>query len=90
MKNFKKFEEIPLRLPGSPSRGVDDSPTRLVGELATPRLAESGSRRLSESPSFSFKHSKADSPTHRVGESFFDYEYFREFEAKIGTARTVV
>jgi hypothetical protein len=29
----------------------------------------------------------ADSPTRRVGESFFDYEYFREFEAKIGTAR---
>jgi hypothetical protein len=26
----------------------------------------------------------------RVGESFFDYEYLREFEAKIGTARNVV
>jgi hypothetical protein len=24
------------------------------------------------------------------GESFFDYEYLREFEAKIGTARKVV
>ncbi len=36
-----------------------------MGELATPRLAESGSRRLSDSPSFSFKHSKADSPTRR-------------------------
>ncbi len=35
----------------------------------TPQLAESGSRRLSESPSFSFKHSKADSPTPRVSES---------------------
>jgi len=48
----------------------------------------------SESPTrlaeFSFKHSKADSPTHRVGESFFDYEYLREFEAKIGTVRKVV
>ncbi len=35
---------------------------------------------------FSFKHSKADSPTRRVGESFFDYEYLCEFKAKIGTA----
>ncbi len=24
-----------------------------------------------------------DSPTHRYGESFFEYEYLREFEAKI-------
>jgi hypothetical protein len=31
-----------------------------------------------------------DSPTRQVGESFFDYEYLREFEAKIGTARNVV
>jgi hypothetical protein len=30
------------------------------------------------------------SPTRRVGESFFDYEYLRKFEAKIGTARNVV
>ncbi len=45
---------------------IDDSPTRWVMELATPRLAESGSRRLSDSPSFSFKHSKADSPTRRA------------------------
>jgi hypothetical protein len=29
-----------------------------------------------------------DSPTHRYGELFFEYEY--EFEAKIGTARNVV
>ncbi len=28
--------------------------------------------------------------TRRVGESFFDYEYLREFEVKIGTARNVV
>jgi hypothetical protein len=27
-----------------------------------------------------------DSPTHRCGESIFEYEYLREFEAKIGTA----
>jgi hypothetical protein len=26
----------------------------------------------------------------RVGESFFDYEYLREFDVKIGTARNVV
>jgi hypothetical protein len=31
-----------------------------------------------------------DSPTVRVGESFFDYEYLREFEVKIGTVRKVV
>ncbi len=31
-----------------------------------------------------------DSPTRRVGESFFDYEYLREFEAKIGTAGNLV
>jgi hypothetical protein len=77
--------------------------------MATPRLGESPPLRLAE---FSFKHSKADSPTcqvgesatprlspsqrvtdsptWRVGESFFDYEYLREFEAKIGTAQKVV
>jgi hypothetical protein len=31
-----------------------------------------------------------DSPTRRVGESFFDYEYLREYEAEGGTARKVV
>ncbi len=31
-----------------------------------------------------------DSPIRRVGESFFDYEYLRQFEAKIGTAWNVV
>jgi hypothetical protein len=31
-----------------------------------------------------------DSPTHRYGESFFEHEYLREFEAKIGSARNVV
>jgi hypothetical protein len=30
------------------------------------------------------------SQTHRYGESFFEYEYLREVEAKIGTARNVV
>ncbi len=32
---------------------------------------------------------RLDFPTRR-GESFFDYKYLREFEAKIGTARNVV
>jgi hypothetical protein len=31
-----------------------------------------------------------DSPTHQYGESFFEYEYLREFEAKIGAARNIV
>jgi hypothetical protein len=31
-----------------------------------------------------------DSPTHRYGESVFENEYLREFEAKIGTAGNVV
>jgi hypothetical protein len=31
-----------------------------------------------------------DSPTRRVGEPFFDYEYLREFEAQIGTAQNIV
>ncbi len=31
-----------------------------------------------------------DSLTRRVGELFFNYEYLREFEAKIGTAGKVV
>jgi hypothetical protein len=35
-------------------------------------------------------HILVNSTTGRVGESLFDYEYLREFEAKIGTARNVV
>ncbi len=31
-----------------------------------------------------------DSPTPQVGESFFDYEYLREYEAQIGMARNLV
>ncbi len=38
----------------------------------------------------SFKNSIADSPTHRVGESNFDYVYLHQFEAKIKTARKLV
>ncbi len=33
---------------------------------------------------------QVDSPTRRVGESFFDYEYLREFEVEGGTAGKVV
>ncbi len=67
------------------SRGVDDSPTRQAGELATSRLGESGSRWLSDSLNFRSRR-VAYSPTRQVGESFFHYEYLREFEAKIETA----
>ncbi len=31
-----------------------------------------------------------NSPTHRYGESFFEYKYLCKFEAKIGTTRNVV
>ncbi len=31
-----------------------------------------------------------DSPTRRVRETFFDYEYLCEYEAQIGTAQKVV
>ena len=31
-----------------------------------------------------------DSPTHRYGESIFDYEYLHELEAKIETARKLM
>ncbi len=55
--------------------------------IATPRLAELGSRRLSDSPSFLFNIQK---PTWRVRETFFDYKYLLEFEAKIETARKIV
>ncbi len=34
--------------------------------------------------------SLVDSPTRRVGESFFNYEYLLKFEAKIVTVRKVV
>jgi hypothetical protein len=63
---------------------IPPPPPRLP--LVTPRLAESESQRLPDLPS----RRVANSPTRRVGESFFDYEYLREFEAKSGTARKVV
>jgi hypothetical protein len=67
------------------------------GESPTPRIVESGSRRLPAS----LIRGVGDSPYHRYGElatphigdsgeSFFEYEYLRKFEAKIGTARRVV
>ncbi len=50
------------------------------------RIVEAENRRLPDSQSLRV----GDSPNRRVGESFFDYEYHREFEAKIGTARNCV
>ncbi len=79
--------------------------SRRVGESTTLRLAEFSfkhSKAESESQKFPDSPSQrvSDSPTRQVGESstsrrwveelFFDYEYLREFEAKIGTARKVV
>ncbi len=74
--------------------------------MATPRLAESGSQRLSdllsrvvsdspisrvgESPTLWVFLLNIQKPTPRLAESFFDYEYLREFEVKSGTARRVV
>ena len=60
--------------------------TKNLFKLPTPRLANTGSRRLPDSP----MRGVVDSPTHRYGESIFDYEYLHEFEAKIETARKLV
>jgi hypothetical protein len=65
---------------------LSESGSRPLSPTATPRLAELKSRQLPDSPC----RRVCDSPTRRVGESFFDYEYLREFEAQIGTARNVV
>ncbi len=70
------------RLSDSPRRGVSDFPTRRVGESPTLRIfhlnIQKPTLRLDESL------------TPRVGESFFDYEYLREFKAIIESARKVV
>ncbi len=102
---FKRKSGESESLPDSANRGVASSPTQRVGELSTPRLGESGSRhgesgsRYSNFLKFSidfpdFKRLNqpilVNSPTWRVGESFFDYEYLREYEAQIGTAQNVV
>jgi hypothetical protein len=74
-------------------RGVGDSPYHWCGELTTLSIIDT--------ESFLFKKSIADSPTPRIidtqtphigdsGELFFEYEYFGEFEAKIGTPQKVV
>ncbi len=70
-------------------RQVEESATPRLGELDNRRLLDSTSRRVGDS-SDSTSRGVADSPTRRIGESFFDYEYLREFEAKNGTARNVV
>jgi hypothetical protein len=55
------------------------------------KLPDSPNRGVADSPSFLLNIQK---PTLRlpdsVGESFFEYEYLREVEAKSGTARKVV
>ncbi len=63
----------------------DDSPTPRVGESSTPRLAELESQQLPNLPN----RRVTNSPTRRVGESFFDYEYLREFEAESGLKGSV-
>ncbi len=67
-------------------RGVIDSAYQWCGESSAPRIVESESRWLS----VSLTRRVADSPYRWDGESFFEYEYLREFEAKIGTARNLV
>ncbi len=67
-------------------RGVADSACQWCGESSTPRMVESESRQLR----VSLIRRVADSPYRWVGESIFEYEYLREFEAKLGTARNVV
>ncbi len=54
--------------------------------VVDPQLHESESRRLSDSPTCRL----GELSTRRVGELVSIYEYLREFEAKIGTARNVV
>ncbi len=81
--SFKKFNS---RLSVSVMRGVVDSAYQWCGESSTPHIVESECRRLC----VSLIRRVADSPYHWVGESFFEYEYLRECEAKIGTARNVV
>ncbi len=81
--SFKKFYS---RLSVSVMRGVVDSAYQWCGESSTPRNVESESRLLH----VSLIRRVADSPYYWVGESFFQNEYLREFEAKIGTARNVV
>ncbi len=67
---------IEKRLPDSPSRGVDKNAYRY--------------NCFQTFESINGFSTFGESPTRRVGESFFYYEYLREFEAKIGTARKVV
>ncbi len=66
-ESLSRYWMLKRKLRSSVSRRVVDSPNRWVGESVTPWLGESGI---------------TNSPTRRVGESFFDYEYLREYEAK--------
>ncbi len=64
-----------------------ESTTLRLSEFSfKPSKAKSESQRLADLPSRRVR----DLPTRQVGNSFFDYEYLRKFEAKIGTVRKVV
>jgi hypothetical protein len=63
----------------SPTHRLGDfSVTNLLADLASRGVVDSSTRRV------------GNSPTLRVGVSFSDYEYLREYEAEFGTARKVV
>jgi hypothetical protein len=63
-----------------------DSLTLRVGESVSHRLDDLPSQRVADSPTYRV----GELLTRQVGESFFDYEYLLEFEAKSGTAHKVV
>ncbi len=88
---YQRYEEsMTLRITDTVSfllkNSLADSVCQWCGESSTPRIVESESRWLR----ISLIRRVADSPYRWVGESFFEYEYLREFEDKIGTARNVV
>ncbi len=87
-------ENSPLQwVVDSPSRRANDSPTCQAGELPTRQVGELPARRVRELPRFGkicTIGNLVDSPTRQVRESFFDYKYLSEFEAKIKTTRKVV
>ncbi len=74
------------RLAESGSRRLSDSLSQGVSDSSISRVGESGSLLNIQKPTPRL----GESESRRVGESFFDYEYLCEFEAKSGTARKVV
>ncbi len=91
MNNFKKFEWF--HSDSLARRRLSDTLSFLLTfksrlpDSPSHRLPDSPSRRVADSPTHRVR--VADSLTRRVGESFVDYEYLREFADKIGTARKV-